>query len=354
VVGPTKEAPSAATALEATDVFGVAALGASFVGPTTLTIHNPTGVPLQFGTILRVASARGLTLSTPTLVSPGTPVLLTATVTGALPGEVPTFVVTNDNGDVAATGAFATDAVGQWTATITAPPAGTYGVSAALADAEPRIALAAFVVSDGGSFVGGFTESALDPDGDGLTDTLVVEVPVNVATAGEYRLAAQILDGSGRVVSAAGTTLALEAGQGTIPLQFGGREIYDRALAGPWSLDATLSGADMSLLAIADLGPARNDNPQDFEHDALEVEGFSDEAVDLEGDGLIDILRIRATARSSVSGWYSLNGKLVSTDGTEVGRASRSLWLDAGANELTLDFAGAAIGEAHRDGPYTL
>lgn len=352
---PGLETSLDAVPLGVADVFGTPALGASFQGPTTLTVTNPTEEPLYVGSILRVASDRTLAISAPALTGAGDPVAIDVTVTGALPGETPEYVVTAEDGSVVASAPLSPVGDGRWQATFAPPASGTYAATAALTGAQGRMATTAFVVSDGSSFEGGFMDGTTDPDGDGLIDTLLVEVPVSVVGAGDYRLAAQLVGPAGDVVAVAGTTTTLDASPGTVTLEFDGREVYDSGVDGPYSVaQATLSTAGMDLLAVADLGAVGITERAAYEHENLSVGDFRDEAIDHDGDGLIDTLRIHATTRSDTPGWYAVNGKLVNGDGTEVARASTYVWLNGGAGALAVDFDGYTIGQTGQDGPFVL
>jgi Ca2+-binding RTX toxin-like protein len=341
--------------LTATDVFGSAALGASFTGPATLSVQNPTAEPLQVASLLTLASTRALQLSVPTLVGAGQTFTVDATMTGALPGETVQYVVSDSAGAAVAQGELADAGESTWTAEVTPPGPGSYSVAVSTLGARVRMAVAGVIVSEGGGFVGGFDESTGDLDGDSLIDTLVLEVPVDVARAGDYRVAARLVDASGQLVTTAGAGATLDEGRGTVVLELDGRQIHDRAGDGPWTLvDATLSDSEMNLVDIADLGPVRNDDAAEYEHDAVQVTDLGEQAVDHDGDGLTDVLALHASARVDVDDWYALNGKLVSSDGTEVGRVSSTVWLARGSTAISLDFDGAGIGATGKDGPFTL
>lgn len=341
--------------LTASDVFGVAAVGATFSGPAVLEVHNPTTAPLQLGSVLTLSSTRTLELAVPTIVGPGEPVTIEATLTDAAPGEVVEYVVTDATSATVASGRLVDDGDGRWTAVVTPPGAGTFTVAAGTVGTRARTAVGGVVVSDGGGFVGGFDESTSDEDGDGLIDRLVLEVPVDVVHAGGYRLAVRLVGANGQVVTTAGAVTSLDVGRGMVAVELDGRQIHDRGVAGPWHLvDATLSDTEMNLVDIADLGSVAHDDVAGYEHDALRVGDFGERAVDHDGDGLIDVLAIGAVAHADVSGWYALNGKLVAADGTEVGRTSSTVWLDGGATPVSLDFDGAGIGLSGKDGPFVL
>ncbi|HEY5515911.1 MAG TPA: PKD domain-containing protein, partial [Pengzhenrongella sp.] len=340
------------TPLEATQLFTVPAVGGRFTGPAMLSVHNTTTTGLTFTTLMSVLSARGLSIDTPTLVRPGEPLTVTGTLTGGLPGDVVEYAVSGTDG-VVVSGALTPAGREQWTVTFPAPANGSYAITAAVTAAQTRVTTAPLIVSDRGRFTGGFVESTEDPDGDGLIDTLDVTVPVDVMAAGDYRLAARLVDADGQPVAEAGTIGTLDAGAGTLTLKFDGREVFNSARTGPWRLvDAALSDADLNPLAIEDLGESGYSDPSGFEHDDVRVDGFTDLGFDADGDGLFDSLQVSAQVSVDQPGYYAVNSKLVSADGTDVGRTQTTLYLGAGATTVTLPFDGATIGATGKDGPF--
>lgn len=348
-------AVSAAT-LEPTTAFLVPATMALFTGPQTLTVTNIGTDEQAFLSLLLASSARTMTLDAPALADPGELVPLSVTLTGALPGDAPEYQVTDADDTVVASGALTDAGSGQWTADVSLADEGSHSVSAWVEGDEPRVAGAPVIVAGGGVVENGFTETVGDDDGDALYDWVDLTVPVDVESAGDYRLAGQILNADGAVVSAAGTTATLSAGQGEMTLHFAGREIHDSGAAGPWHLaDVTLSDADLTPLDIAaGAGEIDHDDFGAYEHDVIAVTSITDTGVDADGDGLFEQLDISLDLTVESADSYAVNGKLVAQDGSEVGRADLTASLVVGSNAVTLPFDGAAIGATGKDGPYIL
>lgn len=351
---PGLEFSAGSAVFEPTTVFDVPAVAATFTGPTTLTMTNGSAGPQGFQAYLFVESDRALRLEAPTFVRAGDEVPIVATLSRSLPGDVVHFQVAGSAGTIAG-GQMTSTGDGLWAQTVTAPAGGAFTVTVWVEGPEPRTVGAPLVVGAGGEIGDGFAEGTTDEDGNGLTDRLDIIVPVSVDDAGEYRLAGRLVDAQGARVAEAGTSAVLDAGSGTLTLSFGGRAINASARPGPWQLvDVTLSDAEMSMIDTKDLGETSAFDPADFEHDELTVGAFADTAVDGDGDGRYDVLRVSVDVTARVSGTYALNGKLVAQDGTEVARAQTTAHLGAATTTLELQFDGNTIGLSGRDGPYIL
>lgn len=337
-----------------TDHFGVSTRSAGLQGPATLVVHNPTDVPLAVASLLGLESERTLTVTTPSTVEPGAPLTIDAAMTGTRPGEVLRYLVKDGDGAVVAEGDLAPAGTDRWTAEVASPEPGAYSVLVTTTGARARSTLDVVSVLGGASFPGTVAERTTDDDLDGLVDTLTLDVPVAVDAAGDYQLTARVLDAGGALVAGTGVRASLDAGEQTVSVSFDGRTIHDTGVEGPWHLDVVLADLDLDLRATAHLGELDNDDLAAFEHDSVRVDGFADEAADVDGDGLLDVLSVTATAHVDEPGDYALNGKLVAEDGTEVGRASTTVWLDGGAGGVRLDFDGPTIGASGEDGPYVL
>lgn len=336
-----------------TDIFGTPSHTADLAGPTTLTVHNPTDGPLSFETILVVNSTRTLTLASPDYVAAGAPLVVEATMEGATADEVLTYTVRGPTGAVVAQGNLPAGAPGVWQASIPSPGPGIYSTVVTATGPGARAAMDIVAVLGGGKFTGDYTQGIADNDFDGLIDTLSLDIPVEVDHAGTHSVSVRVLDAAGHLVTTGGTRQHVD-GSGTFSLEFDGRKIHDAASAGPWTVEAVLADDALNIRDRVTLGTITQDDPQNYEHDTLTVTEFTDEGIDPDSNGLIDTLRISAVARTDNAGTYAINGKLVATDGTVVGRASTTAQVAAGATTIKLDFNGNDIGASGHDGPYIL
>ncbi len=128
--------------------------------------------------------------------------------------------------------------------------------------------------SSNGSTIGtGCSESTPDDDGDGLFDSLDLEVPLAIATAGDYLLRGDLYDLHGRFVARAEAGAAeLAAGAQTLTLSFPGAVLSAHPVAGstqlrhltllagdptPVVVDRLTVGCTISEYAAGDFAPAR-------------------------------------------------------------------------------------------------
>jgi len=79
-----------------------------------------------------------------------------------------------------------------------------------------------------------------DDNGDGSYDRLEVQVAVGVQQAGDFLLAAQLLDAAGAVIGASALPVALSAGLQWVPLSFPGSWIHAHQVGGPYTVGGIL------------------------------------------------------------------------------------------------------------------
>lgn len=105
------------------------------------------------------------------------------------------------------------------------------------------------------TLTGYLQEEARDGDGDGLYETLAVEVGVEVVRGGDFLLSGQLLTQEGERVASVTLPLRLERGRHTITLSFAGGMIRRHRRSGPYRI-AGLSLMDISGAAVPlDQGP---------------------------------------------------------------------------------------------------
>ena len=208
---------------------------------------------------------------------------------------------------------------------------------------------------------GAFSDRGVDTDGDGLYNTLQVDVPVQVTTAGEYAAFAELRSTSGGVLAYANATSELAPGQRKLTLNFSGEEIWANGGNGRFTLaDLRLNdmGADAAPLRI-DFKSApyttTNYARDQFQHAAAGLTGVTrDYGVDSNGNGKYDELVVQVEVYLEVGGAYDWSGKLVDGAGLELDSDGGELALDAGLQTITFRFDGRNIGTSQRHGPYHL
>lgn len=208
---------------------------------------------------------------------------------------------------------------------------------------------------------GAFSDRGVDTDGDGLYNTLQVDVPVQVTTAGEYAAFAELRSASGGVLAYANATAELVPGQRKLTLNFSGEEIWANGGNGRFTLaDLRLNdmGADAAPLRI-DFKPAPYTTASylrdQFQHAPAGLTGVThDYGVDSNGNGKYDELVVEVEVYLEAGGAYTWSGKLVDGAGYELGGDGGELTLEAGLRTITFHFNGNTIGASRHHGPYFL
>jgi hypothetical protein len=237
----------------------------------------------------------------------------------------------------------------------------------------------------------------LDTNGNGAFDWLVVEAQVSVPQAGTWDVSAELAasgpgpSGScgyrapspmirvGAPVSTGPSSYPIAyvyeryffpAGAQSVRMAFVGTDIARGGIDGPYHVRARLSLGGfpyMSTRPISDGGtPIVYWNYTTTSYAISQFErpvrpayftgGSSDSAVDLNANGLGDLLEIRADVRVTLAGRYNLNGYLSSGDRTDAVRfiasAYRDLNLTLTDTIVVLRFRGDLIRQAAVDGPW--
>ena len=199
-------------------------------------------------------------------------------------------------------------------------------------------------------------ESAEDTNGNGLYDRLAISVTFDVLVPGDYRWMGILVDAEGNLIGDA-------AGEGRLDNQtpatftFTGGRIANSQRNGPYRLTdvyVTTTGGNATTAYFYDVHTTSAYPYTQFDATPVAFKDFTQAAVDLNGNGLYDLLVISATvAAIDREGEYSWSGHLAAPDGTEVGTVygASQLYRD---KTLAFTFFGPAIRRAGGDGAYTL
>lgn len=205
------------------------------------------------------------------------------------------------------------------------------------------------------ALTGSYTDSAVDTNDDGHPDVLRVEVGVTLDAAADVTLRGSLVDATGAGVANAVTGAALDAGAGTLVLDFDGGAIQARGLDGPYTLtglELGRTGEAPEVLALAAHTTAAYDADAFRPGGGLVIETVADRGVDDDGDGLYESLAVDVTVDVEEAGTYSANGRLTEPGGEEIQWRGTSQFLTAGENVLTLVYDGRLISGRAVDGPY--
>lgn len=198
--------------------------------------------------------------------------------------------------------------------------------------------------------------STADKDGDGLFEAAAFHVELEVLTPEAYRLIGT-LEKRGRVVSHrpawdssrfSEATVAAGPGIHRASLAFSGEEIFRSGEDGPYDLLLMAIGATSGTLPK--LQTPFIDHRR-FGEVAAQITGASETAVDEDGDGRLDAIRVTARVTVRVAGPYGLDASL-SRDGTTLAYASETFSLTAGTQTLEVRVPGLPLLRRGVNGPY--
>jgi hypothetical protein len=216
--------------------------------------------------------------------------------------------------------------------------------------------------NQGAALSGRVTEQGLDGDGDGLYESLTLNVSLDLFEPGAYMVQGDLYDGRGRFVARAtwtgtGSTASLQFSElpGTmgpytlkdVYLLNAEGEIIDSLIEEYTTQQVMEAEGKTHIMDEADLG--------EMGAQAILPGPYSDSGVDLDGDGLYDLLVIEVQVEVEEAGQYRLEGWLEGQDGSLISWASSDpLSLAVGVHSLSLPFSGPAIHAHKTDGPFTL
>ena len=212
-------------------------------------------------------------------------------------------------------------------------------------------------VAPAAAFTGAFADNGVDSNGNGLFDTLNVNVGVQVNGAGSYTLVGWLYapDGTAIPGAVAATTFA---NSGTQTLQFDGKSIRWQRKDGPYSLrylevrDAGLERVAFLPLAYTTATAYTADQFEGSGSAEIDAAGYGDQPIDLNSDSLYDLLRITGTVNATSAGLYRIAASLTDAAGQLITNAAQDINLDVGSNVVVLDFPGGQIRQHGVDGPY--
>ena len=198
--------------------------------------------------------------------------------------------------------------------------------------------------------------STVDNDGDGLLEAAIAHVEVEVLTAAEYTLVGT-LEKNGRAVSHrpawssalfSSSTLSAAPGIHRASLAFSGEEIFRSGEDGPYDLVLDAIGAD-SAASLKVKTPFFDHRK--FGEVGASIAGAGETAVDGDGDGRLDAIKVTADVTVRVTGPYRLDASL-SKDSTTLAYASELFSLTAGTQKLEMRVPALPLLRSGVDGPY--
>lgn len=203
---------------------------------------------------------------------------------------------------------------------------------------------------------GDYADRLVDTDSDGQLDALEIDAGVNAAYPFTHTVRISLANLSGERVASSSHTAELQAGFVTMTVRFAGMDILSSGEDGPYVLEYV----GLSTGHMIDDFDVEPHTIGDFELSDLQprtvrlLDSYADAAVDLNGDGRFDVLRISAAVDVPDAGVYDASATLVDSVGNLMYSARITVTLSTSDDWMDIDFPALAMRSAHVDGPYHL
>jgi hypothetical protein len=205
----------------------------------------------------------------------------------------------------------------------------------------------------------GVADVAIDDDGNGLSDRLVLSAQVNAQSAGSYVFSVGLTASNGNAISGSGSaTLAIGAGQ--IDVSVPARRVLSLGVDGPYEkVNATLAqiptdGGPISVGRLADAGPTAAYTLASFDRIPLGFSGQNLATGVITGAGpTFDLLNVQIGVNATSSANCQWGAMLTDASGNPIDYESSGGPMTAGANSIGLNFNGIRIASAG-PGPYVV
>jgi serine protease AprX len=204
-----------------------------------------------------------------------------------------------------------------------------------------------------------YTDNGTDTDGDGLYNYLIIDVGVDVRSAGYYRVEGRLDDNFGNYVEWRSNYTYLNTGNQTVKLDFNGIKIRQNGVNGTFDLRYlhlynTTDWIQLDYRYYAHT--TSHYNWTDFQRPPAEFNDvYVDYGKDTERDGLYDYLVVDVGVNVAEVGDYRVSGELYES-GTynSLDYASNTTYLNEGNQTVQLRFDGIRIRQNGYNGTYDL
>ncbi len=207
-----------------------------------------------------------------------------------------------------------------------------------------------------GAFSPPYSDYGVDDDSDGLYESLVIEIYIDVVSPGEYYLYLDLYDATDTFwLLNVDTYSYLTYGANTVQVEIDAYRLVAAGYDGPyiayvglytsWSwifLDWDMHTTSAYTLDEFDPTPAVFQPPHD------------DYGYDADSDGAYDYLYVDVYFYAYETGDYSVTGDLLDASSVTIGTYYYSGYFWDGWNDVYLEYSGGAIYNNGEDGPYTV
>lgn len=255
---------------------------------------------------------------------------------------------------------------GLYSGVFTPANVGRYSVSARITGTVDgttftRIALTELeAVAPKGLLSGAIQDRGVDDNSDGLLDRIAFNVGTQITTAGTYQAFVHLRTSSGKTLVGSGRA-SQSSGSGVIEASIAADAIRDANEDGPYTIDLVeLEFIDPTEGNEAadrrrDLGQTNTYLVSQFQRRPLLLTGsFSEQGIDTNGNGKFERLRVTIQVDVLIAGSYDWTVKLSDAGFSQIDVAAGSGQLNAGLQNITVEFDGVKIGTAGVRGPYVI
>ncbi|SNS65081.1 Polymer-forming protein [Micrococcales bacterium KH10] len=178
-------------------------------------------------------------------------------------------------------------------------------------------------------------DELVDTDGDGVIDSLAVNISVDVERAGTYQLAVDFTGPGGEIAFSAPGSAELDAGSGPITLLAPINALIAGGIEGPYTVTSGIMTLDDAVRTVV-AEKAMMGTVGKYDFSALPVTETNLFGTQLVRNG--DELVVSARATLPVAGEYVLTGSLMSPSGAKAAQALSAIELSAGVSTVHLSF----------------
>jgi hypothetical protein len=198
------------------------------------------------------------------------------------------------------------------------------------------------------------SDYGLDTDSDSYYNYLIVEVEVNVNTAGDFEIRGELRDSLWNYIENIYNYTFLAAGIQTVELRFEGWRIFNRGDNGSYNVDLRLRD-DSSNTLDTDTYSTNIYTFDEFQPPpALFSPPHSDYGLDTDSDSLFDYLVVEVTVDVSVADNYQIEAYLYDGSWNYINDDYNYTFLNVGIQVVELRFDGWMIYINGEDGPYNI
>ena len=204
------------------------------------------------------------------------------------------------------------------------------------------------------SFLPPHSDHGLDTDGDGLFNVLIVDVSLDIADSGTYRVSGSLyscVSQSCSWIYSGENQTFLERGRHTVRISFEGFVLRLSGMDGPYTVELWISGNGTALNMDRHITAAYAFS--DFEEPPASLAPpHTDFGLDTDGDGLYNTLVVELGIDVSVAGRYYFYANICAS--ACVVYAYNTTDLDLGHQTVRLLFDGYTLRTSGLDGPYSV